>query len=59
MSCWIYWRITQGSITDVVTLKRIIEYNKAIGLKEDILYIVDKGFLVGKISKKSLKIRML
>ena len=47
--------ITPGSITDVVTLKRIIEYNEAIGLKKDILYIVDKGFFSRKNLEKEFK----
>lgn len=39
----LWYDVTQGSISDVSTLKRVVEYNKSLGLK-DIIYIMDKGF---------------
>ena len=40
----LWYDITQGSISDVSTLERIVEFNKELGIKEDITYIMDKGF---------------
>jgi transposase len=39
----LWYDITQGSISDVSTLNRIVKNNKSLGLK-DIIYIMDKGF---------------
>ena len=39
----LWYDVTQGSISDVSTLNRIVEYNVSLGLK-DIIYIMDKGF---------------
>jgi transposase len=47
--------ITQGSIADVSTLKRIIEGNKELGMKQNITYIMDKGFFSLKNLEEVLK----
>jgi len=39
----LYYRIYQGSITDVTTLTNIKKYNIEYGLK-DVIYILDRGF---------------
>jgi transposase len=47
--------LTQGSITDVSTLKRIVEGNQELGMKQDITYIMDKGFFSLKNLEEVLK----
>ena len=40
----LYYKTYQGSIPDVKTLSNIEIYNKAYGLKGDVLHVIDKGF---------------
>lgn len=49
----LWYDVTQGSISDVSTLERIVEYNTSLGLK-DVIYIMDKGFFSFSNVKKVL-----
>jgi transposase len=39
----LYYKIYQGSISDVSTLKNLVKYNQEYGIK-DMVYILDRGF---------------